>query len=124
MDYIIYIYIYIVMRFTYFCEKGGGAVNFGSLFSFITAIFVFSVMTSLSSVETPVDRGRFVFSSFFLCLLGFISDDYSFVVAFVVYIFTWICICIFRCTFRLSIDVSASLIFLVLITVPVISFLL
>ena len=55
MDYIIYIYIYIyiytyVVRFTYFCEKGGGgAVNFGSLFSF-TNNFVFSVMTSLSSV--------------------------------------------------------------------------
>ena len=86
-------------------------MNFGSLFSFITDIFVFSVMTSLSSVETPVDRRRFVFSSVFCSLLGFISDDYSFVVAFVIYLFTWICICIFRCTFRLSIDVSASLIF-------------
>ena len=86
-------------------------MNFGSLISFITAIFVFSVMTSLSSVETHVDRRRFVFSSVFCSLLGFISDDYSFVVAFVIYIFTWICICIFRCTFRLSIDVSASLIF-------------
>ena len=54
MDYIIYIYIYIytyVVRFTYFCEKGGGgAVNFGSLFSFFTNNFVFSVMMSLSSV--------------------------------------------------------------------------
>ena len=49
-------------------------------------------------------------------------DDYSFVVAFVVYLFNMdIYICIFRCTFRLSIDVSASLIFFVLITVPVIS---
>ena len=81
---------------------------------------MFSVMTSISSVETPVDRRRFVFSSVFCSLLGFISDDYSFVVAFVVYLFKWI----FRCTFRLSIDVSASLIFFVLITVPVISFLL
>ena len=50
------------------------------------------------------------------------SDDYSFVVAFVVTSSIWIYICIFRCTFRLSIDVSASLIFFVLITVPVISF--
>ena len=51
------------------------------------------------------------------------SDDYSFVVAFVVYLFNMdIYICIFRCTFRLSIDVSASLIFFVLITVPIISF--
>ena len=38
---------------------------------------MFSVMTSLSSVETPVDRRRFVFSSVFCSLLGFISDDYS-----------------------------------------------
>ena len=49
-------------------KKGGGAVNFGSLFSFITEFFVFSVsmMTSISSVETPVDRRRFVFSSVFV----------------------------------------------------------
>ena len=68
MDYIIYIYIYTyVVRFTYFlCERGGGAVNFGSLFSFIIDFFVFSVMTSISSVETPVDRCRFVFSSVFV----------------------------------------------------------
>ena len=38
-------------------------MNFGSLFSFIIDIFVFSVMTSISSVETPVDRRRFVVSS-------------------------------------------------------------
>ena len=51
------------------------------------------------------------------------SDDYSFVVAFVVYLFNMdIYLYIFRCTFRLSIDASASLIFFVLITVPVISF--
>ena len=72
---------------------------------------MFSVMTSISSVETPVDRRRFVFSSVFCSLLGFISDDYSLVVAFVVYLFKWIFTCIFRCTFRLSVDVSASLIF-------------
>ena len=40
-----YIYTYVV-HFTYFCEKGwggGGAVNFGSLFSFIMDIIcVFS----------------------------------------------------------------------------------
>ena len=108
-------------------KKGGG----GSELRFSVLLhhghFVFSVMTSLSSVETPVDRRRFVFSSVFCSLLGFISDDYSFVVAFVVYLFTWIFTCIFQCTFRLSIDVSASLIFFfffVLITVPVISFLL
>ena len=40
-------------------------MNFGSLFSFIMDFFffVFSVMTSISSVETPFDRRRFVFSS-------------------------------------------------------------
>ena len=79
-----YIYIYVV-RFTYFSvKKGGGAANFvfGSLFSFFMAFFVFSVMSdfslddmgftppvppvspsSISLVETPVDRRRFVFSS-------------------------------------------------------------
>ena len=38
-------------------------MNFGSLFSFIIDFFVFSVMTSISSVETLV---RFVFSSVFV----------------------------------------------------------
>ena len=38
-------------------------MNFGSLFSFVMDFFVFSVMTSISSVESPVDRRRFVFSS-------------------------------------------------------------
>ena len=38
-------------------------MNFGSLFSFIMVFFVFSVMTSISSVGTPVDHRRFVFSS-------------------------------------------------------------
>ena len=67
MDYIIYIYIYIRSAFYVFSVcKGGGAVNFGSLFSFIIDFFVFSVMTSISSVETPVDRRRFVFSSVFV----------------------------------------------------------
>ena len=41
-------------------------MNFGSLFSFVTAFFVFSAMTSISSVETPVDRRRFMFSSVFV----------------------------------------------------------
>ena len=51
MDYIIYIYIYTyVVRLRISVKKGGGgAVNFGSLFSFPDN-FVFSVMTSLSSV--------------------------------------------------------------------------
>ena len=41
-------------------------MNFGSLLSFIIVFFVFSVMTSISSVDTPVDRRRFVFSSVFV----------------------------------------------------------
>ena len=36
-------------------------MNVGSLFSFIIDFFVISVMTSISSVETLVDRRRFVF---------------------------------------------------------------
>ena len=54
------------------------------------------------------------------------SDDYSFVVAFVVYLFNMdiLYICIFRCTFRLSIDVSVSSFFIVLFPVHVIYFLL
>ena len=45
MDYIIYIYIYIRSAFYVFSVRkgGGGAVNFGSLFSFIIDIIcVFS----------------------------------------------------------------------------------
>ena len=65
--YHIYIYIYIRSAFYVFSvRRGGGAVTFGSLLSFIIDFFVFSVMTSISSVETPVDRRRFVFSSVFV----------------------------------------------------------
>ena len=64
MDYIIYIYTYVVL-FTYFCEKGGGSeLRFSVLLRH--GLFVFSVMTSISSVETSVDRRRFVFSSVFV----------------------------------------------------------
>ena len=65
MDYIISIYTYVV-RFTYFlCERGGGSeLRFSVLLHH--RLFVFSVMTSISSVETPVDRRRFVFSSVFV----------------------------------------------------------
>ena len=67
MDYIIYIYTYVVRSMYFLCERGGGgAVNFRSLFSFIIDFFMFSVMTSISSVETPVDRRRFVFLSVFV----------------------------------------------------------
>ena len=66
MDYIIYIYTYVV-HFTYFCEKGGGGVSELRFFVLLRhGLFVFSVMTSISSVETPVDRRRFVFSSVFV----------------------------------------------------------
>ena len=53
------------MHFTYFCEKGGGSeLRFSVLLR--PGFFVFSVMTSISSVDTPVDRRRFVFSSVFV----------------------------------------------------------
>ena len=57
------------MHFTYFCEKGGGGGGDRELvFSVLLrhGLFVFSVMTSISLVETPVDRRRFVFSSVFV----------------------------------------------------------
>ena len=51
-------------------------MNFGSLFSFVPNFYVFRPvtcgflwsiqMTSISSVDTPVDRHRFVFSSVFV----------------------------------------------------------
>ena len=41
-------------------------MNFGSLSPSSWTFFVFSVMTSIYSVETPVDRRRFVFSSVFV----------------------------------------------------------
>ena len=48
--YHIYMYTYVVrLRISVKKGGGGGAVNFGSLFSF-PEYFVFSVMTSLSSV--------------------------------------------------------------------------
>ena len=68
MDYIIYIYIYIRSAFYVFSvRKGGGGseLRFSALLHH-RPFFVFSVMTSISSVETPVDRRRFVFSSVFV----------------------------------------------------------
>ena len=61
-----YIYIYIRSAFYVFSVRkvGGGAVDFGSLLSFIIDFFVFSVMTSISSVETPVDLRRLCFRVF------------------------------------------------------------
>ena len=75
---------------------------FGSLFSFIMDFFVFSVMSdislddpgftppvssvspsSISSVETPVDRRRLCVFECYGSLLGFMSDECSLVVAFV-----------------------------------------
>ena len=48
-------------------RKGGGG---GSELRFSVllrpGLFVFSVMTSIYSVDTPVDRRRFVFSSIFV----------------------------------------------------------
>ena len=85
---------------------------------------MFSVMTSISSVETPVDRRRFVFSSVFVaywasCRTTTPSSSHSSFTSSI-----WIYICIFRCTFRLGIDISASSFFIVLFPVHVIYFLL
>ena len=57
-----------MVHFTYFCEKGRGGGGSELRFSVLLrhGLFVFSVMTSISSVETPVDRRRFVFSSVFV----------------------------------------------------------
>ena len=112
------------MHFTYFCEKRGGGSELRFSVLLRPGLFVFSVMTSISSVDTPVDRRRFVFSSVFVTYSASCrtTTPSSWLSSFTSSI--WIYICIFRCTFRLSIDVSASLIFFVLITVPVISFLL
>ena len=76
------------MHFTYFCEKGGGgAVNFGSLFSFIMDIIcVFSDDVDIFGWNSRWSSSFCVFECF-CSLLGFMSDDYSFVVAFVVYLF-------------------------------------
>ena len=61
------------MHFTYFCKKrggGGGELRFSVLLRpefFCVFRPEWSIqMTSLSSVETPVDRRRFVFSSVFV----------------------------------------------------------
>ena len=56
------------MHFTYFCKKGVGGGGSELRFSVLLrpGFFVFSVMTSISSVDTPVDRRRFVFSSVFV----------------------------------------------------------
>ena len=54
------------MHFTYFCEKKGGGSELRFSVLLRPGFFVFSVMTSISSVDTPVDRRRFVFSSVFV----------------------------------------------------------
>ena len=54
------------MHFTYFCEKGGGGSELRFSVLLRPGLFVFSVMTSISSVDTPVDCRRFVFSSVFV----------------------------------------------------------
>ena len=46
-------------------------MNFGFSVLLRPGFFVFSVMTSISSVDTPVDRRRFVVFKCFCSLLGF-----------------------------------------------------
>ena len=66
MDYIIYIYIRSAF-YVFSVRKGGGGseLRFSVLLHHKT-LFVFSVMTSISSVETPVGHRRFLFSSVFV----------------------------------------------------------
>ena len=69
--FISYIYIYIRSAFYVFSVRKGRGGGGGSELRFSVLLhhrhfFVFSVMTSISSVETPVDRCRFVFSSVFV----------------------------------------------------------
>ena len=125
--YHIYIYIYIYIRSAFYVfsvRKGGEAVNFGSLFSFIIDIFcVFSDDVDIFGWNSRWSSSFCVFECF-CSLLGFMSDDCSFVVAFV------------DCLFKLDIYLYISMyiqaeygrlgvvIFVLLFTVPVISFLL
>ena len=81
-------------------------------------------MTSISSVETPVDRRRFVFSSVFCSLLGFMSADCSFVVAFVDYLFKLDIYLYISMYIQAEYRRLGVIIFVFLFTVPVISFLL
>ena len=61
-----HIYLYIRSAIYVFSVRkggGGGSEHRFSVLLLHRLFFVFSVMTSISSVETPVDRRRFVFSS-------------------------------------------------------------
>ena len=59
-----HIYLYIRSAiYVFSVRKGGGGSELRFSVLLHHGLFVFSVMTSISSVETPVDRRRFVFSS-------------------------------------------------------------
>ena len=75
------------MHFTYFCEKWGGGQWTSVLCSPSSRIFcVFSDDVNIFGWYSRWSSSFCVFKCF--CgLLGFMSDDYSFVVAFVVYLF-------------------------------------
>ena len=60
----IYIHTSCILRISVRKGVGGSELRFSVLLRH--GLFVFSVMTSISSVETPVDRRRFVFSSVFV----------------------------------------------------------
>ena len=75
------------MHFTYFCEKGGGGQWTSVLCSPSSRIFcVFSDDVDIFGWYSRWSSSFCVFKCF-CSLLGFMSDDYSFVVAFVVYLF-------------------------------------
>ena len=81
------------MHFTYFCKKGGGGRWTSVLCSPSSRIFLCFqtcvVYTDDVNIFGWYSRWSSSFCVFkcFCSLLGFMSDDYSFVVAFVVYLF-------------------------------------
>ena len=99
-------------------------MNFGSLFSFIIDIIcVFSDDVDIFGLKLPL----IVVVLFFECfcsLLGFMSDDYSFVVAFVVYLFNLDIYLYISMYIQADYRRFGVFIFIVLFPVPVISFLL
>ena len=97
-------------------------MNFGSLFSFIMDLFLFSVMMSISSVETHVDRRRFVFSSVMVaywasCRTNAPSSSHSSITSSYLDIYLYISMYIQDEYRRLCV-----FLFVLLFTVPVISY--
>ena len=119
-----HIYLYIRSAFYVFSVRRGGG---GSELRFSVLLhhghfFVFSVMTSISSVETPVDRRRFLFSSVLVAYQASYrtnapSSSHSSITSSYLDIYLYISMYIQAEYRRLCV-----IIFVLLFTVPVISF--